>query len=137
MSEINWFCYTIEWFTYTYYDTPSSVHISQEIITSCMQLTGLLHNDLLTLITTRQVQSAARYTIGTRDVDLCLYIHILVSLYLTGLNYYGLLKLNRFLPTLYRCVSVHNVILHHFRYKEVRLKKFICILEQFKHAESK
>ena len=48
---------------------------------------------------------------------LCLW----VILYLTGLNYYGLLK--PFFFTLYRCVCVRNVILHHFRYKEVRFKK--------------
>ena len=48
-----------------------------------------------------------------------------IILYLTGLNYYGLLMgfWNRFF-TLYRCVCVHNVILHHFRYKEVR---FNCL----------
>ena len=69
---------------------------------------------------------------------LCIY-NILLSVtgiwvILTALNYYGLLK-----PffTLYWCVCVRNVILHHFRYKVIRFNLFICILEQFKHAESK
>jgi len=40
------------------------------------------------------------------------------------------------LLTFYRCVCIRNVILHHFRYKEVRYYFFNYVLEQFNAVES-